>query len=369
MTALERQLYQIVADFRMKRMSENKKWLVFFGVDVGCVGLNTGQCRVRLYGKDFRLISGTRFRRRWARLIESAQSEFLGAEPPRLLIIATAEGADGPTAFSSVERAFETLRGAIELQLSHGAFRHSSHVAASGAFPPADWMIAVRPGTKPLVVGLVNPDTTHMGRSRFVGTLTSKAVELGTRVFDFLREPPNPDLVDATIGTCLRLYAQAMDQVFPYAQFLGLWQLAEALCGVKPGQTRGDPLPLRLAWFQTRLENFSPFASGECISYLLRLRHDMVHKGTLFEIDQEDVNMLKYYCEIAICVWLKLRKKLPTKKHLEAFYDAIGRPPDDWDTCVEVATMLKEMRALDQAPPNSPKQGKPVAPEGTNEKD
>lgn len=142
----------------------------------------------------------------------------------------------------------------------------------------------------------------------------------------FSREPPQDSTVSLIIDG-LRLYAQAMDERFDHACFLDLWQLAETITLSDRGGT--DEVCRRLAWHGSEL-GLPGSGFKNLLDNFARIRNQIVHRG-IRDVDDEEVNFMKRISEVALLWLIRESKNVPTKQHLNAFYQLRTRG----DTVVE----------------------------------
>lgn len=133
----------------------------------------------------------------------------------------------------------------------------------------------------------------------------------------FSRQPP-PDSTTALIIDAFRLYAQAMDERFDHASFLGLWQLAETLTLSDMAGGRTETVCRRLAWHGTRLK-LPGSGFRHLLEYYAERRNDMVHHG-IRDVGDDEVNFVKLICELVLGWLINESRHLRTKHHLAAFY-------------------------------------------------
>lgn len=325
---LESALERVAGWWATEQAKARKTWDLFFGINIPAEGFSPEGYRVRVFGADFVVTPRNSFQERWDRCASDDPYHSHDGKLTSLVVATKSDGEDVRAAYVNAERAFETFRGCIEARMNFGVHQIMRGIGPLRKFPPAEWVIAASDGTPSQFLALINPATTRPSGDPAPTPLTPDIVKQSFELFEFLNEVPADDSVDALLSVCIRLYSQALEQAFPHAQFLGLWQCAEAICGTKPGQEKGDPVPLRLGWILQKKKEFEAIACREIAKYLQSLRHNLVHKGTLYQIIQEHVELLKFFCEEAITFWMINRIELPTLNHMHAFYSMIGQDAD-----------------------------------------
>lgn len=106
----------------------------------------------------------------------------------------------------------------------------------------------------------------------------------------------------------------------PSVQLLALWQLAEkiTLSAEHHGETR--VVVNRLCAVAER-KGIAPRGLREAMQGIARHRNEIVHQGRHFYVDQMDLVLLRWLCEIFID-WLRVHEEaLPTQLHLATYLE------------------------------------------------
>lgn len=264
---------------------------------------------------------------------------------PETLLITRVTAHSGLAAYNLLEQTFLAWRGLAEFALGSFDWQFSTNIRPLSRVTSSSWCLAsCRHIDDNDAIKIFNPSTT-------LPTMATKPPTLSVASINHLKlyckklqsASPSSRDIGHVMASAMRLYAQALDQPFPADQFLGLWQVCEAIALTKPGQHRGESIPHRLAWFQTRWDDAEPIGVEALIESLSQLRNSYVHKGISTNIDQDDVNVLKFICDTTINMLMKLILRLPTKDHLDLFYRAISRPETEKRIIKQVLELVDEL--------------------------
>ena len=297
---------------------------------------------ISLYGERFAVVSRT------ASAVECSAA--LGVDwpiaPPTdgesapLMMICSAEGADFRFAWKPLGLPVQIIRAAVEfhasyLRTSYGhdavatlrALRLPKGIAVSEDLESWRWE---RPHYGVPLLENEQPEiriTPHL--AGFIAFLE--------RMFP---APPSQSSSTMVFQDCLRLYAQAVEQVTEYARLLHFWQLAEAIT-VAP-DSRGDTD--RVAKRMGALLQYSAPHMTDALTLLRALgktRNEVVHRGVHDNVTQEDVNLFKLMCDYSL-QWVMVRLgQLPTRRHLELFFERVMREARDLETIQDVERLIE----------------------------
>ena len=242
--------------------------------------------------------------------------------PPTTLITATSRAAAWQEAWDELSTAFDALRGGLELTLHlyqrqsssslrfrRGSLSHPVWALATNPSGAAEWFyFATQPPVPP---GLYHwsPEPLHLSLDIF--TLLGKNIQV-------LRDRAEPPSTRYLIADCLRLYAQAMDANLRGERFLSFWQMAEAItCAeIVGGDTRH--VANNLAWHAGRLK-LKATGYKHTLTRLGKKRNRIAHSGTS-DVNDDDINILKLSCEVALQWLIGASQHLKTRKALAEFY-------------------------------------------------
>lgn len=243
-------------------------------------------------------------------------------------------------AFDRIEAAYDTLRGLVQYLAAQGASGWFWPEQPRRAIEWARWFLAVRPGTE-----LID-DMFFVGAPR----VRSRRFVLKDALFTALEstgpaEPPKKGSTRELVASALRLYAQAFDLDRNYGCFTGLWQMAEAMTLAAPrGDT--DTVCQRLSFFVACSNSPRILEPRSILRALAEKRNKVVHEGRHTMIEEDDVNLLKFFCDMAID-WLVVQSTaLPSVGDLRQFFDAMLQSEADFEHAVIARTAAKRMREL-----------------------
>lgn len=277
---------------------------------------------------------GERFYFRSSRSVREVTRPLVSRVDPSLLehwdswssyISVSADGTDWRGAWESLEPAFDTLRGIIEISDLWGSIslRTQPGQIATVPHPTA---IFVFPNRGP-------PDGSAFYRSPPTGhvpaAISDEAWNVLRSAWKFMREAPDPDSTNELIGDALRLYAHAADEHDRADRFLGFWQMAECLNARVHGESK--KLAGWISEYGGTIQMWRTGPFGEALArsalppperdpeHLATLRDTLVHRG-ISRVTERDANDLKLRCESALDNLISLRTDLPTKAHLREYY-------------------------------------------------
>lgn len=220
-------------------------------------------------------------------------------------------------AWRIVEPAFDTFRGLVEVTFSFGQSNFSSEPRARRKLPHPLWMVASNP-------------TTEIEPFRFFTDEDPKANRLELKPSDLEnieqnlaehRNEPAAKSIDGLLVDTLRLYSQAMDARHNHQVFLNFWQLAEAITLADRHQGNKKVVCHRLSWLFKQLTECHAEGLEDVLDLLYEKRCKLVHHGIHHDVFDDDVNFLKFCCEVGIN-WLHANiQKLPTQNHLDFVFN------------------------------------------------
>jgi len=131
-----------------------------------------------------------------------------------------------------------------------------------------------------------------------------------------------------------------MDARFQHLCLLGFWQLAEAITHSETVGGNTDKVVARLAWHGIGI---GLKASGyrETLAVLGKKRNDIVHRG-IHDVQDDDINILKFACEVAIEWLIRIQKTLPSTAHIEHYYRLRDMNNTDLEAVRDCVAYLKK---------------------------
>lgn len=258
---------------------------------------------------------------------------------PDVFLSVSSQGSNPYSAWDKVAPAFDVLRGIIELTL--GIYKGRMMWGGQSArrkIPHPLWMIAYKKETKlEWITFLTEDDKT----ARLFDLTNERLTRIKENARTLTRES-NPKSTMSLIADCLRLYSQAMDASFNYLSFLGFWQLAEAITRSEGYGGKTDKVVSRIAWHGAK---FGLKGSGyrDTLLALGNKRNDIVHRG-IHNVEDNDINILKAACEIALDWLFVIRKSLPTTAHIEQYYSLREKSDTDYRAIRDSLAYVKKHR-------------------------
>ncbi|KUO58452.1 hypothetical protein APF79_05980 [bacterium BRH_c32] len=223
-------------------------------------------------------------------------------------------GKDWDEAWDNITLSFDVFRGIIEFSFTFRGFQMSSQSQPRSKIPHPKWVI-IRDHKNEFDGTTFNvQDYKIVTNFKF----TPKHIKVMKRNIRVLKSKPIHNSSKQLLVSCMRLYSDAMDGYYRYNQFLGLWNIAEAICLSEEYGGKSETVSKRLAWFG---RDIGLVASGysNILDSLSSKRNDLVHKG-ISEIDDEDINHLKFAIDTALLWLYKSTKKFKTVRHLLHYY-------------------------------------------------
>jgi hypothetical protein len=256
---------------------------------------------------------------------------------PEVFLSVSSHALDHYLAWEQVAPAFDVLRGAIEMTLGiyrgridgRGARRQISHPL---------WMVAYKKGYQPeWMVFLTEEDRTTR-----LFDINNEHLTLIKKNAEILKREPNPKSTISLIADCLRLYSQAMDANFNHLCLLGFWQLAEAITCSEGFGGKTDKVASRIAWHGVE---YGLKGTGylETLVALGNKRNNIVHRG-IHDVEDNDVNILKAACEIALEWLFKVHNSLPTIAHIEHYYSLREKSDSDLKVIRDSLVYVKSIK-------------------------
>jgi hypothetical protein len=232
----------------------------------------------------------------------------------KVFFVVQERGINLEDAWNKISPTFELLRGIFQFVINRNKLIYNSGNIPLTNYQHPQWML------------IKNPNDKIEGRNFFVDTCNiQKKVELDeiqyTLFNDLLRlfkNEPDEKSTLSVLANSLRLYSQALDAKYLYNCFLSLWQALEAISVSEFIGGKTEKIKRRIIWYT---EKYKLVGTGlrETLEVLSEKRNNLVHSG-INNIDQDDVNILKIVCEIALKWIIEEHNNLKTKLHLNEFY-------------------------------------------------
>ena len=278
-----------------------------------------------------RLVSrGRRFiLRPWGRVLREIGARRAGAaiknrpsagraEIPSYCLVVSEWGPDSGSAWAQIEPSLDCLRAAIEFSVGFMGKSFRSHEGPMHRVPRPQWMLTWGSGLETVeAIEFAVPNAKPLGSLRLDAKVLDRCQ---THLRRFVQEPDRDNDARRVVLDSLRLYIQALDAERTAWAFVGFWQMAEAMTLGEDHYGSGNTTCPRLAAFSQDW-GIDQCDAEDILKSLYKKRNEMVHRGRHERIEQDDVNWLKNFCEMAY-VWLaKNATKLKTRDALAFFFE------------------------------------------------
>jgi hypothetical protein len=263
------------------------------------------------------------------------------AKRPETCLLLTADGVNSDQAWDSMVGAFDLFRGLLEFV--HGFSCRSASIvgepSARSLFPLCQWLLA-RSAMQGLEASRFMSDPPLRAN---VQTLEPKGFDELVKNAAMFSNAPVKGSTAALLADSLRLYVQALDEPFRHTCLLGLWQMAETL--TLSNRSGGDTKMVCTRLVTTVGKRMRPSPTGlqEILQDIAEKRNRMVHHGIHDTIDDEDINILKVICEMALWCVMRDADKLPTQEHLDHFLMLSNRPKGDLEVMDQALEWVHEL--------------------------
>jgi hypothetical protein len=298
--------------------SKADEWAFFIPIDINLASDIVGIPKFIILGKDFTLENwevvdrqvdeATRRKLHTPEQLSEELNSINLFRSPNLYITVRGKGANAVNAWREIDPAFEALRGLLEFFLNRFQTTNTwiGERRPLRKIPHPQWMLAFKENVEPEWFRFVIDTENIVDPFPIKKSTLEKIQEFG----QFLHNMPKPNSTLELITNCLRLYAQAMDARFEHLCFLGLWQLAEAITRSETIGGKTDDVVKRLAWHREQTD-LAGSGFTETLNSFGKMRNQIVHKG-IHLVDENDVNILKFICDLALYWLIGVHESLPT---------------------------------------------------------
>jgi hypothetical protein len=324
-----------------------KTWEFFLAINARLVLAEKQKAVVRVLGIDFTFydtsVANKKVRgkpltdtKKLREIISSA----IQNTPPTILYV-RGKGITWEKAWSTIAPALDALRGMIELTRGLGRMQMSTNEHSRCVIPHPAWMVIQEKQSADSISGvwfLLEDDSP-----KALFNVTDEYYQNLRHNLETIKRVSPEQSTKTLIADCLRLYVQAMDVRFAYRCFLGLWQLMEAITISETTRGNTQTVVKRIAWHGERL-GLSGSGFRETLEIYATLRNEIVHKG-IHNVTEEDANLLKVYVERVLLWLLEESASIPTRLHLEEFYNLRTESNARIDALEETARYIKKQRS------------------------
>lgn len=256
---------------------------------------------------------------------------------PSSFIKITGKGNNWRDVWDRLSSSFDVFRGLLEFTYSCGHWRHSSIPSPRGIVPHPQWILAV--DENDLVDGTSFLLEKHDYKPLKIDPDGLSVFKRNAKRFKSEMESVSTMTV---IADSLRLYSQAMDARFPHHCFQGLWQMAEAITLSENFSGHTDEVCKRLEWHSNQYDLVGSRFS-DTLRAFAKKRNEIVHRG-IHNVSEEDVNILKMIIEFGFKWLWENAKNLPTKHHLENYYNLRTLGPINLNALKESSVFILQER-------------------------
>ncbi len=254
-------------------------------------------------------------KRKYDELIKRMQKWYTFNNSNRYYISTIAHNATKDEAWDRTIPSFDVLRGILEYSLNLGHWRLSlGGIFSSRQTISHPKFIIKYSKSKSDVHGF---QIEHSSEN-VISDFDKKRYSRIRSYCNIFRNDTHESQIVMLLADSLRLYAQAMDQKLPHMCFMGLWQMAELLTLSRNFGGNTKTICKRLGMI-CHDPNYSNLNILSILGIYADKRNSIVHRG-IHEVEEDDVNILKYYCEIAFNWLLQRRDDICTVTHLEYLY-------------------------------------------------
>jgi len=276
--------------------------------------------------------------REWQIITPAQQRPFL--DYSYLVIEILANNAE--EAFEKAYGSMEIFRGLLNFAYYQGRLSYTFY----GGIPSPKTSSVLQPSR---VIMLFDRNKGHLFDRFSIGVFDYSMNEFGT----YFREI-NDSLVELIEETnsirpcplkerclsCFRKYNDGLDGNVSGTAFLEFWKIFE-LVAMADKSDRGmaeDKVAKRIASL------FSQELSRDIMKALCDKRNYIAHVGSLSMFDQDEINLVRQYCETAMMFLLHATQDFDDEESLEYFYENINANDKDLERLVAVILKIKAFR-------------------------
>lgn len=331
-----------------KELSSKKplktKWTFFIPIEAEFENTINYPISITLIGNKYQLVNKISQSKRLLssfpfRLYEYEKQVKEHLMNPNMIFLSIASyGVDWYSAWENITPSFDVLRGVMEFSFSFRGFQISSQSKPRSKIPHPKWLI-IRNDKNVFDGSTFNvQDYKIISKFKF-SPRHIRAIKNNTRI---LKSEYSPNSSKQLLFSCLRLYSDAMDGYYYYNQFLSLWNIAEVICLSDDFGGETKKVSKRLAWFGKDIDLASTGISN-ILDSLASKRNDLVHKG-FSDINEDDINHLKFAIDIALLWLYKSLSKFKTIQHLSHYYRLRDTNRKELNVISETISIINKLR-------------------------
>jgi hypothetical protein len=255
-----------------------------------------------------------------------------------ILLCVSALGENWSSAWENITLLFDTLRGIIEFSFGFRGFQLSMKSQPRSKIPHPKWLLIRNQSNSFEGATFNTQDYELISKFKF----SRKHFRIIKNNSRFIQKIPPVNSTKQLLFSCMRLYSDAMDGYYYYNQFLSLWIIAEAICLSEEYGGESTKVAKKLAWFGKNV-GLASTGYSNILDSLSHKRNNLVHKGTE-EIDENDINHLKFAIDTALLWLYRALPKLKTISHLSHFYRMRDLGKTELNSIKETVSIIKKDR-------------------------
>jgi len=259
------------------------------------------------------------------------------SSPNLIFLCASAFNKDWNTAWEDIAQSFDVLRGIIEFSFSFRDFRFTNQNKPRAKISHPKWMLIRNQSGSYDSTTFEMQDYKLISKFKFSNKHIS-CIKNNSRV---IRKIPLRNSSKQVLISCMQLYSDSMDGFYRHDQFLRLWNIAESICLANEFGGNSNKVAKRLAWFGNNIGLVSTGYSNIMTS-LSKKRNNLVHNG-ISDINDNDVNHLKFAIDTALYWLYTSLTKLKTISHLSHFYRLRDLPKSELNSTKDTINFLNNL--------------------------
>ncbi|MBN1618260.1 hypothetical protein JW887_02860, partial [Candidatus Dojkabacteria bacterium] len=210
-------------------------------------------------------------------------------------------------AWKAIEPTYNLLRGLLDYAILYNTWKILSMPQVRTKIPHAQTVYGISSVSQ---IGFLDFHVQKL--SRKPSEINPEAKQKFEKYSEVLRKKHKKNSINELLSDIIRLYNQALEEDKLYYGFLKFWQIAERIAITNPYGTSNDTIKKRILFFTQPTPGFDLTTYVDDLS---KKRNELVHRG-IDEIEENDFNILKSICEVAI-EWLFFnRRVIKTINHL-----------------------------------------------------
>lgn len=240
-------------------------------------------------------------------------------------------------AWKAIEPTYNLLRGLLDYSISFNIWTILSYPQVRTRIPHAHTVYGISSDSRIDYIDFQVQASSHK-----LAGISPDSKQKFEKYLQVLKKKPKKNSINELLSDIIRLYNQAMEENILQYGFLKLWQIAERISLASPNGTSNETLRKRILFFTEPTPGFDLTAY---LNKLSRRRNNLVHRG-IDEMEENDFNILKSICEVAI-EWLFFnRKVISSINHLECFYTSKSLSEHDINASVDILNYIKRQRRI-----------------------